>query len=261
NENIKIENKTINCLQLERLQLIEWLLYKDIYNKQYHDQLFTNLTESWTIPKNIINLEPAETSKFHSEQLFEKHIEYGPDILIYIDNNLVNNQLLKKQFNNLLYIAYEFYYNIECKNKELLLEFIYNSIQLSKEAEDYLLACLIKTYMQKNVKVMNIDLKNDAKKDTKPKMKLITFKKEMLPENLDIALDELKIWAQNNGDKSAFEKAFTLSDLKILIQAFQNKPVKVKEKKKSALIDLLFNYLNNGSEFNEETKKKGQLFT
>ena len=29
NESIRIENKTINCLQLERLQLIEWLLYKN----------------------------------------------------------------------------------------------------------------------------------------------------------------------------------------------------------------------------------------
>ncbi|CAG8855754.1 41963_t:CDS:2, partial [Gigaspora margarita] len=133
---------------------------------------------------------------------------------------------------------YEFYYNIEFKNKELLSEFIYNSIQLSKEAEDYLL-------FTRKVKAMNIDLKNDTKKDAKPKMKLVTFKKEMLPENLDLALA-----------KSAFEKAFTLSDLKILIQVFQNKPVKVKEKKKSALIDLLFNHLNNGSEFNEETKKK-----
>ena len=85
------------------------------------------------------------------------------------------------------------------------------------------------------LKAMNADLKNDAKKDAKPKMKLVTFKKEMLPENLDLVLGQLKIWAQNNGAKSAFEKAFTLSDLKILIQAFQNKPVKVKEKKKSAL--------------------------
>ncbi|CAG8759308.1 16524_t:CDS:2 [Gigaspora margarita] len=217
---------------------------KQVYNKQYYDQLFTNHTESWTISKNIINLEPAKTSKFQyiiewtiykltksdkltlahkefakiklclnvlsSEQLFEKHIEYGPDILIYINNNLVNNQPLKKQFNDLLHIAYEFYYNIECKNKELLSEFIYNSIQLSKEAEDYLLVRLIKTYMQsrqwswqrfkeyipekglsslqENVKAMNIDLKNNAKKDAKPKMKLVSFKKEMLSENFDLAL-------------------------------------------------------------------------
>ncbi|CAG8855713.1 103_t:CDS:1, partial [Gigaspora margarita] len=48
----------------------------------------------------------------------------------------------------------------------------------------------------------------------------------MLSENHDLALGQLKIWAQNNGAKSAFEKAFILSDLKILIQVFQNKPVK-----------------------------------
>ncbi|CAG8623164.1 19553_t:CDS:2, partial [Gigaspora margarita] len=202
NENIRIENKTINCLQLERLQLIEWLLYKDIY--RWMDNL--QLTKS---DKLILAHEEFAKIKLclnvlSSEQLFEKHIEYGPDILIYINNNLVNNQPLKKQFNDLLHIAYEFYYNIECKNKELLSEFIYNSIQLSKEAEDYLLT-------------MNIDLKNDTKKDAKPKTKLVTFKKEMLPENLDLALGQLKIWAQNNEAKSAFEKVFTLSDLKILI--------------------------------------------
>ena len=108
---------------------------------------------------------------------------------------------------------------------------------------------------------MGVDLKNNAKKDDQPKTKLVTFKKGMLPENLELALGQLKIWARDNGAKSAFEKAFTLSDLTILVQAFQNKPLKIKEKKKSVLIDLLFNHLNNGSEFNEETKKKGQLFT
>ncbi|CAG8851663.1 33571_t:CDS:1, partial [Gigaspora margarita] len=66
----------------------------------------------------------------------------------------------------------------------------------------------------------------------------------------------LRIWAQDNRANSAFEKAFLLSDLKILVQAFQNEPVKIKEKK-LVLVDLLLNYLQNGSEFNEETKKKG----
>ncbi|CAG8709044.1 19451_t:CDS:2, partial [Dentiscutata erythropus] len=166
-------------------------------------------------------------------QLFEKHIEYGPDILIYINNNLVNNLPLKKQFSDLLHVAYEFYYND-------------NSIQLSKEAEDYLL----------NVKAMNADLKNNTKQNVKPKMKLVTFKKEMLPDNLDLALGQLKIWAQNNVAKSVFEKTFTISNLKILIQAFQDKPVKIKEKKKSALIDLLFNYLNNAQSSMKKQRRK-----
>ncbi|CAG8812707.1 1355_t:CDS:1, partial [Gigaspora margarita] len=74
--------------------------------------------------------------------------------------------------------------------------------------------------LQENIKAMNADLKNNTKKDAKPKTKLVTFKKKMLPENLDLALGQLKIWAQNNGAKSAFKKAFTLFDLKILIQAF-----------------------------------------
>ncbi|CAG8813175.1 8263_t:CDS:2, partial [Racocetra persica] len=145
--------------------------------------------------------------------------------------------------------------------------------------EDYLLARLIKIYMRsrqrswrqfkeyipkkgssslrENVKTMNSDLKNDATKENKLKIKSIIFKKEMLPEDLDLALCQLKIWARDNKAKSTFEKAFTLSDLKILVQAFQNEPVKMKGKKKSVLLDLLFNHLQSSSEFNEETKKKG----
>ncbi|CAG8532417.1 12719_t:CDS:2 [Cetraspora pellucida] len=226
-----------------------------VEGRQYHDQLFLNCTELWTIPKKIIDLKPAEASKFqyiidalsseHVEyiystysktitvipendfiqfmyyleflilQLFEKHIKYEPDILIYINNNLVNNQPLKKQFNNLLQVAYKLHY-------ESLPEFTNNHIQLSKEAEDYLL----------NVKAINADLKSDAKKDKKSKIKLVTFKKKMLSEDLDLALCQLKIWAQYNRAKSVFEKAFMISDLKILVQAFQSKPVKIKEKKK-----------------------------
>ncbi|CAG8822548.1 8968_t:CDS:1, partial [Gigaspora margarita] len=46
------------------LEKIIKITFKQVHNKQYHDQLFTNHTESWTIPKNIINFELAETSKF-----------------------------------------------------------------------------------------------------------------------------------------------------------------------------------------------------
>ncbi|CAG8769870.1 34538_t:CDS:2, partial [Racocetra persica] len=76
-----------------------------------------------------------------------------------------------------------------------------------------------------------VDLKNNAKKDDQPKMKLVTFKKGMLPENLELVLGQLKIWARDNSAKSVFKKTFTLSDLTILVQAFQNKPLKIKEKK------------------------------
>ncbi|CAG8636940.1 15848_t:CDS:10, partial [Dentiscutata erythropus] len=128
-------------------------------------------------------------------QLFEKHIEYGPDILIYINNNLVSNRPLKKQFNDLLQIAYEFYCNAEYKNKELFPEFIHNSIQLSQEAEDYLLVQKGSSCLRENVKAMGVNLKNNAKKDDQPKTKLVIFKKRMLPENLELALGQLKIWA------------------------------------------------------------------
>ncbi|CAG8803128.1 12992_t:CDS:2, partial [Cetraspora pellucida] len=111
-------------------------------------------------------------------QLFEKHIEYEPNILTYIDKNLISKQLLKKQFNSLLQIAYE--------KQESFLEFTLNYIELSKETEDYLLMCSFS--LQENVKTMNTDLKNNVKKDKTPKIKAITFKKRMLPKDHHLAL-------------------------------------------------------------------------
>ncbi|CAG8648571.1 24811_t:CDS:1, partial [Dentiscutata erythropus] len=40
-------------------------------------------------------------------QLFDKHIEYGPDILIYINNCVTNKQPLKEQFHTLLQKSYK----------------------------------------------------------------------------------------------------------------------------------------------------------
>ncbi|CAG8808740.1 14973_t:CDS:2, partial [Racocetra persica] len=259
---INLESRLNNykCAAYMLLEKTIKITFQQVQGRQYHDQLFPNCTESWTISEKIIDLEPAKASKFHdtsilaykefakikscldalsSEHLFEKHIEYGPDILIYINNNLVNNQPLKKQFNNLLQVAYELHY-------KSLPEFTNDYIQLSKEAEDYLLVRLIKTYMRsrqrswrrfkeyisekglsslrENVKAMNADLKSDAKKDEKSKIKLVTFKKGMLPEDLDLALCQLKIWTRDNRAKSVFEKVFMISDLKILVQAFQSEP-------------------------------------
>ena len=77
---------------------------------------------------------------------------------------------------------------------------------------------------------MNADLKNITKKNN-PKTKFFTFKKDMLPGDLGLALAQLKIWAHCDGAKSAFEKAFTLSDLKTIVQAFQNKLLEIKAKK------------------------------
>ncbi|CAG8833420.1 27031_t:CDS:2, partial [Racocetra persica] len=101
-------------------------------------------------------------------QLFEKHIEYRPNILTYIDKNFVSNQPLKEQFNGLLRIAYE--------KQESLLEF-------TRYIPEKGLFSL-----RENVKAMNMDLKNNVKKDETPKIKAITFKKEMLPEDLHLAL-------------------------------------------------------------------------
>ncbi|CAG8807035.1 31141_t:CDS:1, partial [Gigaspora margarita] len=53
----------------------------------------------------------------------------------------------------------------------------------------------------------------------------------MLLEDPSLALSQFKIWAHGDGAKSAFEKAFTLSELKTLVQAFQTQP-EIKGKKR-----------------------------
>ncbi|CAG8631690.1 7289_t:CDS:2 [Gigaspora margarita] len=265
NENIRIKNKTINCLQLERLQLIEWLLYKDSVKNlllTWSNNIHQMVLDSVSLKKNTYWLMTWTTNLESRLNNYKCASDWFNNFQLLVLKNLKTIYKLTKS--DKLTLAHEEFAKIKlCLNV------------LSSEQVEYICDTCSKTTtvipeyipkkgsssLRENVKAMNIDLKNDTKKDANPKTKLVIFKKEMLPENLDLALGQLKIWAQNNGAKSAFEKAFTLSDLKILIQAFQNKPVKVKEKKKSALIDLLFNHLNNGSEFNEETKKKGQLFT
>ncbi|CAG8635904.1 4099_t:CDS:2, partial [Ambispora leptoticha] len=252
------DNISIEVQQLVAYILLEKTIrftFKQVQNGQYHNQFALNYTESWTIPEKVIDLEPAENdplimayqdftkiklyldilSTEHVEyvrdicsktitiipgtdfirfiyylkslilQLFEKHIEYGPDILIYINNNLINNQSLKEQFHILLQKTYDLQYDAEHENQ--LLD---NHIHLSEEIEKK-----DSSSLQENIKTMNADRKNSMKKKNESKIKI---KKGMLPKDLDLVLDQLKVWAHGNGTKDAFEKTFTLAELKALIQ-------------------------------------------
>ncbi|CAG8806588.1 31182_t:CDS:2, partial [Gigaspora margarita] len=222
--------------------------FKQSHDRQYNDLLIIDQTESWDIPQKIITLEPCEASKFQyiigwviyklvkSDlltiayedfikirlcldalstknveyesnvrfkkttivpgiefvqfmyylkllvlQLLNKHIKYGPDILIYINNCMMNNQPLKEQFHTLLQKSYE--------------------LQSDNGHGDNLRNIFLKKAYQS-----------------------FTFKKDMLLEDPSLALAQLKIWAHGDGAKNVFEKAFTLSELKTLVQAFQTKP-------------------------------------
>ncbi|CAG8734769.1 11826_t:CDS:1, partial [Acaulospora morrowiae] len=84
--------------------------------------------------------------------------------------------------------------------------------------------------LRENVKAMNVDQKNITKKKNESKIKI---KKGILPDDLGLALDQLKVWAHDNGIKETFEKVFTLVELKALIQTFQTDTVELKGRKKS----------------------------
>ncbi|CAG8634317.1 26928_t:CDS:2, partial [Racocetra persica] len=244
-----LENRLNNykCAAYMLLEKTIRIMFKQAYSEQYHSQLILNYTESWTVSKKIVSLELAEVSKFQyiigwtiykltkNDQLTLAHKEFTK----------IRSCLNVLSFEDIEYV---------CDTRSKMTTIIpgANFIQFM-----YYLESPILQLFEKHIEY---DLKNDATKENKLKIKSIIFKKEMLPEDLDLALCLLKIWTRDNEAKSAFEKVFTLSDLKILVQAFQNEPVKMKEKKKSVLLDLLFNHLQSSSEFNKEMKKKGQLF-
>ncbi|CAG8723954.1 9070_t:CDS:10, partial [Dentiscutata erythropus] len=168
--------------RIEVLSTVSHQIFKEIIDDDLIMGRVDDLLVSWSkkIRQMALNSVPAK-KKSLVLQLFEKHTEYEPDILIYINNNLTNNQPLKKQFHTLLQKSYEYQYDTN---------------HLSEEDEKYLFM------RQKN----------------NPKVKFSTFKKEMLPKDLNFALDQLKIWAHDDRAKSAFEKAFTLSNLKTIVQ-------------------------------------------
>ncbi|CAG8807033.1 31140_t:CDS:2 [Gigaspora margarita] len=68
-------------------------------------------------------------------QLFKKHIEYEPDVLIYINDCMTNNQPLKELFHTLLQKSYELQY------------YTNNDYHLLEDTKKFLLMWMIKIYM------------------------------------------------------------------------------------------------------------------
>ena len=87
NESIRIENKTINCLQLERVRLIEWLLYKDGVK---------NLLVTWS--KNIRQMALDSVPQ-------KKNIYWLTTWSTNLENRLNNYKCASDWFNNFQLLA------------------------------------------------------------------------------------------------------------------------------------------------------------
>jgi hypothetical protein len=217
-------------------------------------------------------------------QLFQEHREYGPHILIYIERMLLGNRPLRRRFRALNQMAHKFHKNDEAHPGDQREEESHAPSPtdnrpelLTDSAEEYLFTRLAKIYMKsrqrswrgymdfvpekgtpslrENLKAMKADMKTteDIAKEKKAR-----FKKDMLPDDLLLALDQLRLWSKVKDAQAAFEEAFTVNDLKSLVQAFCVDGKKAKGKKKK-LVGMLLEHLRKGDNFNEETQVRGRI--
>ncbi|CAG8605476.1 5829_t:CDS:1 [Diversispora eburnea] len=196
--------------------------------------------------------------------LFEKYKELGPNILLYIHNNLLCNLFLWKSFITIFNISGQILYTHNPTNTE--------KHELTEETKKFLYERIISIYMRsrqkswrrfneltpekgtsslrENLKAM----KNDIKKiDNKPAL----IKKSNIPKDPMLGLEQIRIWAHLENVENEFSKIFLMNELKWLLWAFGDNS---KNKKKKDLIPLILDHLKKGTPFSEEALAKGHIF-
>lgn len=195
--------------------------------------------------------------------LFEKHEEFGPNILQYIYNSLSGNIPLFQSFNSLLDFA----------NQQLLTK--PERQELKDDVRIFLYERTISIYMksrqkswrrfndlipEKGTSSLRENLKalhNDTPKNNENKF--TSIKKANIPQDPLLGLVQLQIWAQLDGAEEAFSKIFQVTELQWLLWAFGD-DINAKIKRKKNLIPLIFDYLKKEAKFREEAILKGQMF-
>jgi len=196
--------------------------------------------------------------------LFEKHKEFGPNILQYIHNSLLCNLPLLESFNTLFNISSQLLYMRESINNE--------KQELKNDVKKFLYERIITIYMKsrqkswrrfhdlipekgtsslrENLKSMRNDTQNLENKNT-------SMKKSNIPKDPLLGLAQLQIWAQLNNAEELFSKTFLVIELQWLLWAFG---VNVNDKRKKSLIPLILEHLKKGTSFSKEAISKGELF-
>ncbi len=196
--------------------------------------------------------------------LFEKHKEFGPNILQYIHNCLLCNLPLVESFNTLFNISSQLLSIRESINTE--------KQELKNDVKKFLYERIITIYMKsrqkswrrfhdlipekgtsslrENLKSMRNDTQNLENKNT-------SMKKSNIPKDPLLGLAQLQIWAQLNNAEELFSKTFLVIELQWLLWAFG---VNVNDKRKKSLIPLILEHLKKGTSFSKEAISKGELF-
>ena len=198
--------------------------------------------------------------------LFEKHVEFGPNILHYIHNSLLCNLPLLENFNTLINISIQMLSICESTNirkyelKDDVREFLYERIitiymksrQKSWRKFNDLIPEKGTSSLRENLKAMRNDTQHSEKNIS------TLMKKSNLPKDPMLGLAQLQIWAQLDGAEELFSKLFLVSELQWLIWAFGDN---INNKRKKSLIPLILEHLKKGTSFSKEAISKGQLFT
>jgi len=194
--------------------------------------------------------------------LFEKHREFGPNILQYIHNSLLCNSPLLENFNTLLDFSTKMLSACNSVKKQ----------ELKDDTKDFLYKRIISIYMKsrqkswrrfhdlipekgasslrENLKAMRNDTQNSENKNT-------SMKKSNIPKDPLLGLAQLRIWAQLDNAEELFSRMFLVIELQWLIWAFGDN---VNNRRKKSLIPLILEHLKKGTSFSEEAISKGKLF-
>lgn len=197
--------------------------------------------------------------------LFEKHVEFGPNILQYIHNSLLCNLPLLESFNTLFEISNQLLStcgSIDTEKQELkddVKKFLYERIisiymksrQKSWRRFNDLTPEKGTSSLRENLKAMRNDTQNSENKHT-------SIKKSNIPKDPVLALAQLRIWAQLDSAEGLFSKMFLTNELQWLLWAFGDNVNS--KRKKSLLITPILEHLKKGTSFSREAISKGQIF-
>ncbi|UZO29391.1 uncharacterized protein OCT59_022869 [Rhizophagus irregularis] len=195
--------------------------------------------------------------------LFEKHTEFGPNILQYIHNSLLCNLPLLENFNTLINISTQMLSTCDSIN--------ITKYELKDDARDFLYERIIIIYMksrQKSWRKFNDLIPEKGTSSLRENLKAMRndtenniptlIKKSNLPKDPMLGLVQLQIWVQLDGAEGLFSKLFLVSELQWLLWAFGDN---INNKRKKSLIPLILEHLKKGTSFSKEAISKGQIFT
>jgi hypothetical protein len=198
--------------------------------------------------------------------LFEKHTEFGPNILQYIHNSLLCNLPLLENFNTLINISTQMLSACESINIK--------KYELKDDSRRFLYERIITIYMksrQKSWRKFNDLIPEKGTSSLRENLKAMRndsqhsenniptlMKKSNLPKDPTLGLVQLQIWAQLDGAEELFSKLFLVSELQWLLWAFGDN---INNKRKKSLIPLILEHLKKGTSFSKEAISKGKIFT